>query len=160
MRIVPMTAAHAEEICSWRYAPPYDLFDWPAWDALLASSSEAADPDIRSRQFTAVVDEAGSLLGFAQFFPLLGVTRLGLGLHPRLCGNGLGSALTRLIADEAIRRAPGDEIDLEVLTWNRRAIRAYEKAGFCITDSYVRETPSGPAEFHCMVDSNSAARDL
>jgi len=55
------------------------------------------------------------------------------------------------IVKEARRRAPHDEIDLEVLTWNDRAIRTYEKAGFERTDTYRRMTPSGMAQFHCMV---------
>jgi len=159
LRFVPMTAEHARQICSWRYEPPYDLFDWPAWDVLLASGSEAADPEIRSSQFASVVDSGERLLGFAQFFPLLGVTRLGLGLHPRLCGQGLGETLTRRIVAEARRRAPEDEIDLEVLVWNARAIRAYERAGFAITDRYTRNTPSGPAEFYCMVYDKSLFAD-
>ena len=159
MRIVPMTAGHAREISTWRYEPPYDLFNWPAWDVMLASNSEAADPELRARQFAAVMDERDHLIGFAQFFPLLGVTRLGLGLHPGLCSRGMGTVFTRLIADEAIRRAPGDEIDLEVLTWNQRAIRAYEKAGFFITDTYARNTPSGLGNFYCMVDQTVAQKD-
>nr|WP_040717017.1 GNAT family N-acetyltransferase [Paenibacillus daejeonensis] len=151
MHIVPMTVEHAREISTWRYEPPYDVFDWPAWDVMLASSSDAADPEVRERQFATVVDDRDRLVGFAQFFPLLGVTRLGLGLHPGLCSRGIGTVFTRMIANEAIRRAPGDEIDLEVLTWNQRAIRVYEKAGFVITDSYRRNTPSGLAKFYCMV---------
>lgn len=26
-RVVPMTRAHAEEIVTWRYDPPYDVYD-------------------------------------------------------------------------------------------------------------------------------------
>jgi ribosomal protein S18 acetylase RimI-like enzyme len=91
------------------------------------------------------------LCGFAQLFPLVGVTRLGLGLRPDLCGRGLGSAFSKLIAQEARTRRPANEIDLEVLVWNTRAIKAYERAGFHIADTYERGTPTGPDIFHCMV---------
>jgi ribosomal protein S18 acetylase RimI-like enzyme len=98
--------------------------------------------------YTAPAEE---LCGYAQLFPLVGVTRLGLGLRPDLCGRGLGSAFVKLIAQEACNRQPANEIDLEVLIWNTRAIKAYERAGFHITDTYERNTPTGPDIFHCMV---------
>lgn len=122
-------------------------------------SFEFADPLIRIEQYSAVVDEDDSLCGFVQFFPIVGVTRLGLGLHPNLCGQaetqgkgkGLGAAFVKLLVQEAKRRAPLNEIDLEVFVWNERAIRTYVKAGFAITDTYERQTPTGMATFHCMV---------
>ena len=151
MRIVPLTERHAEELCEWRYPPPFDLFNWPAWPDMVEQAIEFGDPRLRESQFAAVVNGRDELIGFAQFFPLRGVTRLGIGMRPDLCGMGAGAAFARLIAEEARRRAPDDEIDLEALTWNTRAIRAYEKAGFVIDDTYWRPTPTGFAEFHCMV---------
>ncbi|GAB2701360.1 GNAT family N-acetyltransferase [Paenibacillus thermoaerophilus] len=159
LSVVPMTEQHAEEICRWRYEPPYDVFNWPDWTRMVREGAEFGDPGIRERQYAAVVAGSGAdgsnpdgpvLVGYAQFFPITGVTRLGLGLRPDLCGRGLGTALVRTIVEEARRRAPQNAIDLEVLTWNVRAIRAYEKAGFVVADTYVRPTPCGPSEFHCM----------
>lgn len=113
---------------------------------------EFGDPVLRDKQYAAVLDHDGSLIGFAQFFPLgAEVIRLGLGLRPDLCGQGLGPLFVKAIAEEAIRRSPGCEVDLEVFTWNSRAIRTYEKAGFRIEDTYMRPTPNGPKEVRCMV---------
>lgn len=151
MRIVPMSAAHAEAICSWRYPPPYDRFNWPSWEEMSARGIEFGDPWLRETQYAAVLNVRDELIGYVQFFPLLKVTRLGLGLRPDLCGKGAGAVLTRLAAEEALRRSPGDEVDLEVLAWNTRAIRAYEKAGFVLDDTYCRQTSAGPEMFYCMV---------
>jgi RimJ/RimL family protein N-acetyltransferase len=151
LKLVPMTEEHARQICRWRYEGEYAVYNAASWEEMAERGEEFADPDIRARQYFSAVDDNGELCGFAQFFPLVGVTRIGLGLRPDLCGRGLGSRFAAMIASEARRRKPGDEIDLEVFTWNRRAIRAYEKAGFVRTDTYVRPTPAGPAEFHCMV---------
>lgn len=120
---------------------------------MLQEQSEFADPQIRAEQYRAVVDENGLLSGFVQFFPIVGVTRLGLGLRPDLCGTrkGIGTQFVRLLAGEAKQQAPHQEIDLEVLVWNERAIRTYQRAGFTITDTYERWTPTGMADFHCMV---------
>lgn len=113
---------------------------------------EFGDPVLRDMQYAAVLAEDGSFIGFAQFFPLgASVIRLGLGLRPNLCGQGLGALFVRTIAEEALRRSPGCEVDLEVFTWNTRAIRTYEKAGFITEDTYMRPAPDGPHEVHCMV---------
>lgn len=151
MTIQPLEIKHGRQICEWQYEPPYDLYRWPAWDAMQKDEIEFGDPVLRRMQYAAVVNRDRELIGFAQFFPIVGVTRLGLGLHPALCGRGIGPDFMRLLVLEALRRAPQNSIDLEVLTWNTRAIRAYERAGFAIDDTYVRPTPEGPAEFHCMV---------
>ncbi|XEC97779.1 GNAT family N-acetyltransferase [Paenibacillus tarimensis] len=146
-----MSSLHSQMICGWRYPPPYHIFNWPSWESMQNNQTDFGDPHIREQQYASVVRREGELIGFAQFFPLLGVTRLGLGLRPDLCGQGIGVPFVKHIAEEACRRCPGDEIDLEVLIWNIRAIRTYEKAGFRISDTYQRNTTNGLADFHCMV---------
>ncbi|MDR6554410.1 GNAT family N-acetyltransferase [Paenibacillus qinlingensis] len=155
--VVPLTETACQELCTWRYPAPYAIYNWPSWETMLDNQSEFADPLIRDEQYRGVVDINGTLLGFVQFFPIVGVTRLGLGLRPDLCGQGgankrgLGTQFVQLLVAEAQRRSPEQEIDLEVLVWNERAIRAYQRAGFTMTDNYEKWTPTGPADFHCMV---------
>lgn len=135
--IRPMTEQDAEKICNWRYDPPYDFYNWPSWSDMQRDRHEFGDSQLRTEQYAAVCNaETGKLVGFAQFFPLTGVTRLGLGMRPDLCGYGQGAAFAKAIAEEALRRRPTDEIDLEVDVWNERARRAYERAGFVVTDTY------------------------
>lgn len=151
MTIRPMSPAHAAELCEWRYEAPFHIYNWPLWADMQKDGIEYGDPVLREQQYASILDEHGMFIGFAQFFPLGNVTRLGLGLKPELCGLGIGTMLVTVIAEEARRRAPGNEIDLEVFVWNERAIRAYERAGFRIEDTYSRPTPYGPSECHCMV---------
>lgn len=150
-QLTRLTEAHAAQICAWAYPPPYDIYNWKPWELLLAGEEEFADPAIREAQYRAVLDGEGTLCGYAQFFPIVGTTRLGFGMRPDLCGLGRGEAFVRAIVQEARRQQPDNAIDLEVLTWNHRAIRAYRRAGFRIDDTYVRGTREGEAEFHCMV---------
>ncbi|MDQ0063891.1 RimJ/RimL family protein N-acetyltransferase [Paenibacillus harenae] len=151
MTIRPLEIQHAAEICDWVYEPPYDIYRWPSWEHMQKDEIEFGDPVLRALQYIAIVDDSSALIGFAQLFPMTGVTRLGLGLRPDLCSLGLGPAFSRLVALEARRREPQHEIDLEVLAWNTRAVRAYERGGFRITDTYARPSQSGYAECHCMV---------
>ncbi|WP_026021578.1 GNAT family N-acetyltransferase [Paenibacillus senegalensis] len=147
----PMSERHAKQICEWKYPPPYDLYNWEHWEAMLAKQYEFADEAVRKEQYCAVVDQENTLCGFAQFFPLVGVTRLGLGMHPDYAGKGNGVPFVRAIVAEALRRTPAHVIDLEVLVWNDRARIVYERCGFQITDQYIRGTPTGEDEFYCMV---------
>ncbi|REE83852.1 ribosomal protein S18 acetylase RimI-like enzyme [Paenibacillus taihuensis] len=150
--VVPLSDPLAEQLTGWRYEPPFDFYNWSSWEVMQQLGMEFGDPIVRSQQYRAVTNKAGEMVGFAQFFPLLGVTRLGLGLRPDLCGHGrgLGLALVRAIVAEAERQSPGDEIDLEVHVWNERAIRTYERAGFVIADTYSKPTAAGPVDVHCM----------
>ncbi|MFK4305024.1 MULTISPECIES: GNAT family N-acetyltransferase [unclassified Paenibacillus] len=150
-RIVPMDEQQAAAICEWRYDSPYNIYGWLPWEQMKALEVEFGNPSLRQEQYVAVLDDENILTGFAQYFPMIGVTRLGLGMHPGLCGHGRGAEFVRAIAEEARRRNPENEIDLEVLTWNGRAIRAYKAAGFELTDTYERQTPDGKKPFHCMV---------
>ncbi|SEO79917.1 GNAT family N-acetyltransferase [Paenibacillus sp. OV219] len=148
--VIPLSDCLAEQLASWRYESPFDFYNWSSWEVMQQLGMEFGDPIVRDQQYRAVTNEAGELIGFAQFFPLLGVTRLGLGLRPDLCGRGLGLALVRAIVVEAERQAPADEIDLEVHVWNERAIRTYERVGFVITDTYAKTTAAGMIDVHCM----------
>lgn len=149
--VVPMESLHAREICEWEYSPPYNIYGWMSWEQMEALGVEFGDPLLRSEQYVSVVDEQGNLCGFAQLFPMEGVVRLGVGMRPDLCGNGMGQQFMQAIVQAALARYPDREIDLEVLTWNQRAIRAYQKSGFTITDTYERRTPTGNKPFYCMV---------
>lgn len=145
-----MTEQEAEAVCGWIYEPPYDIYGWMPWEDMKKLGIEFGDPELRAQQYV-TAHRGGVFWGFAQLFPLGGTTRLGIGMRPDLCGRGTGALLVRAAAEEALRRIPGQEIDLEVLTWNQRAISAYRKAGFAITDLYERMTPEGMKPFYCMV---------
>lgn len=149
--VVPMTEEDGQAICRWRYEPPYDLYNWDSWRNMTKNQYEFANPAIREQQYRSVTSKTYGLSGFAQFFPMARLIRLGLGMRPDLCGRGLGPAFVKSIVQAAKAHAPDDELDLEVLTVNIRAIKVYQKTGFIITDTYERMTPQGNKCFHCMV---------
>lgn len=149
--LVPLTEEHGRYICSWRYPEPYNVYNWPSWDEMVHNQAEFADPFIRETQYMAYVDSNETLIGFIQLFPMQGVTRLGLGLRPDLCSKGSGVAFVQTIVQTAAKLNPEHQIDLEVLTWNHRAIKVYERAGFTISDTYKRSAGESTIEVHCMV---------
>ncbi|MFK7694938.1 GNAT family N-acetyltransferase [Paenibacillus sp. HJGM_3] len=156
-RLSPLTESQGRLLTLWRYPAPYDVYNWPTWAKMLETGYEFADPRIREQQYLAAHLDTGQLAGFAQLFPMQGWTRLGLGMHPDLCGQGLGRSFVQAILCTAQQKAPSKQIDLEVLVWNVRAIRTYEAAGFVITDTYDRRSPDGTnGRYHCMVAAESS----
>ena len=151
-----MSEQEAEAISGWQYPAPYDSYKWPSWAKMLEQGLEFGDPHFRQEQYLAVHDQrTQQLVGYIQLFPLgQTTTRIGMGLRPDCCDLGWGSSITKLAVEEASRRQPGAEIDLEVEKWNKRAIRAYEKADFITTDEYEKHSAHGQVSVFCMVWHN------
>ncbi len=155
LALFPMTEEDGQAICDWRYPAPYELFKWPSWESMVREGREYADERIRREQYMAVRNELnGQLVGYVQLFPMDRTLRIGMGLRPDCCDRGWGKVLTEMVVQEAQRREPGVEIDLEVEKWNRRAIRVYEKSGFVVADEYERRASHGIVGVFCMVWHN------
>ncbi|WP_052020641.1 GNAT family N-acetyltransferase [Paenibacillus pini] len=146
-----MTIEQAQMICGWQYEEPYHIYDWMPWEQMLALEIEFGDSKLRQEQYVSVLHTKEGLAGFAQLFPMTGAMRLGFGMRPDLCGHGWGKEFIQAIVSVARQRDPIQPLDLEVLVWNERAIRAYQKAGFEISDTYMLRTPEGEQPFYCMV---------
>ncbi|GAC1651588.1 MAG: hypothetical protein NVS9B12_00020 [Vulcanimicrobiaceae bacterium] len=59
---------------------------------------------------------------------------LGIAMDPAFIEMGIGTQLLRLTREYALETLGIERITLEVAGWNRRALRAYEKAGFVETE--------------------------
>lgn len=134
-----MEAADAGEISGWRYEPPYDFHNS---DADLA---ELPDPERRRDAYFSVLDDEGRLVGFFQFENE--GEAVDVGLRPDLTGRGFRVEFVRAgLAFARERFSPG-RFTLPVATFNARAIRTYERAGFRRDGVYMHETNGGEYEF-------------
>lgn len=156
---VPITESDVQAIQSWHYEEPYSVYD-------LAADPED-DPsemlDRRSPHF-AVRDEHRTLVGFFGFgtcaqpwshdVPRLysdpGILDIGLGMRPDMTGKGMGLAFVTAGLDFAKEQFAPEMFRLYVLTFNARAIRVYERAGFERVGTFVRENIHGRFEFLVM----------
>ena len=76
----------------------------------------------------------------------------GTSVRPDLCGQGYGQQMMKLAQTISQTLYPGKPLYLEVRSWNRRAIRCYEKAGFVAEgEPFIQRTPIGEGEFIRMV---------
>lgn len=144
LRIAPLTQAHAEDIASWRYDPPYDVYDMTG-----ADPDDLLDPALG---FHAVV--AGDrLVGFRSFGPDGRVPGwdyddsaldTGGGLRPSLTGQGLGrSAIAAGLAHGRSRFAPA-AFRVTVASFNLRARRTVESLGFEVVGSFAARRDGRP----------------
>ena len=130
LRLVPLTHAHALDVVTWRYPPPYDSYDMTD-----ADPDALIDPALRAH---AVVD-GHDLLAFRTFGEDGRVPGweyddraldTGGGLRPDLVGRGLGREVVAagLAFGEHVYAPPAFRVT--VATSNARALRTVESLGF------------------------------
>ena len=141
--IFPLTENNAREITSWRYDPPYDLYDLEPrhLEGLL-------NPDYQYHQ---VLDAEGNLVGFCCFgidaqvpggeydeksYEVLDV---GVGMRPELTGQGLGEMFVAEILDFGRTTYCPEEFRVTVAGFNKRSLKTFQKLGFMIQGSFIRE---------------------
>ncbi len=128
--VVELTRAHAEDICTWRYSAPYDVYDMTGADpqalldpALGFHAVLAGDRLVGFRSFGA----DGRVPGWEYDDSALDT---GGGLRPVLVGQGLGrEAIAAGLAYGRARFSP-PAFRVNVASFNARALRTVESLGF------------------------------
>ncbi|HEV2798184.1 MAG TPA: GNAT family N-acetyltransferase [Nocardioides sp.] len=130
IRIAPLTRAHAEDLTTWAYDPPYDVYDLTS-----ATPEELLDP---AAGFHAVL-AGDELIGFRSFGPDGRVPGwdyddsaldTGGGLRPSLTGQGLGRAVIAAGLEHGRARLAPAAFRVTVAGFNARARRTVESLGF------------------------------
>ena len=147
LRLEILIEDRARQICSWKYEGIYSIYNFPDWDTLIKQKWEITQEEKRRNEFTAVIDESNNLCGYIKFVENKEFVLVGLGLKPSSCGQGLGNVLMEVLKSECKKRCGSKKIALEVRSFNKRAIKCYERAGFEITDVYQKDTLIGSDEF-------------
>jgi RimJ/RimL family protein N-acetyltransferase len=128
--------ADLEELSSWRYEPPFDLYDGDL------------EPPLNPERFFVEHDGGGRVSGFFYYEQKGDTLDYGLGLRPDLAGRGLGLEFFRRGLEFGRDRFRPKSVRLYVAAFNERAIRVYERAGFRETGRHMRSFPKfGDVEF-------------
>lgn len=140
-----LSQEEAETISEWRYPEPYSFYNWTADPDDLR---ELLDPSLRGEAYWAVKNEAGELVGHFSFKPKDEQTvEIGLGLRPDLIGRGLGGSFLAAGLEFAQTQFAPARFVLSVATFNERAIKVYERAGFARERIYMHTTAGREWEF-------------
>jgi [ribosomal protein S18]-alanine N-acetyltransferase len=150
-----MMETDVHTIKSWQYKGPYAVYNINDTPGDLAELLDRRSP------YYAVRNEEGELIGFFVFgtsaqvgevdMPGLysenNTISVGLGMRPDLTGKGLGLAFVKAGLDFAREQFKPDFFRLFVLTFNERAIRVYERAGFQHVRVFVQRNIHGERKF-------------
>ena len=142
-----MSDEEAREISRWHYDPPYDFYDSTSEPDDL---EELLDPARREGTYFSAFDTVEALVGFFQFESEGGTIDVGLGLRPDLTGQGLGLEYLLAGLEFARERFSPERFTLSVVTFNERAIRVYERAGFRRGTVYTHHTNGADYSFLAM----------
>ncbi|MBQ9120124.1 MAG: GNAT family N-acetyltransferase [Lachnospiraceae bacterium] len=141
-----ITEEDKREICSWRYEGEYAIYNLPSYEEMCKAGSGFMNPQKEKNYRVFLVED--TLVGFVNRREESTEVLIGIGVRPNCCGKGFG----RRILDEVYRtskaQSPNKPLCLEVRTWNQRAIKCYQKAGFEIDGAPCElTTPSGTGMF-------------
>jgi ribosomal-protein-alanine N-acetyltransferase len=142
-----MSDQEATRISGWHYEPPYDFYDATSDPDDLR---ELLDPKRRKDAYFSVFDEGGVLVGFFQFEREGTTVDIGLGMRPDLTGRRLGVRYLLAGLEFARERFSPERFRMSVATFNERAIRVYERAGFRRGNEYMHSTNGGEYLFLSM----------
>jgi len=151
-----MDEVDAHTIQTWHYEGQYAVYDVTA-----DSEDHLSEMLDRRSPYYAVRDEQGELVGFFCFgtsalpydsgqtglYSESRTLAIGLGLRPDLTGKGLGLAFVNAGLIFAKDQFTPTSFHLFVLSFNKRAIRVYERAGFKHVYTFVQRNIHGENEF-------------
>ena len=144
----PTTEEEKILITEWKYEGEYSVYNAEPYEEQKKKGFGFANPQ---NHFYSFYDEK-KLIGFINLYEEKTEVFFGIGVKPEECGKGYGSQMTETACKISRRLFPGKPLYLEVRTWNQRAVRCYEKAGFHITGEPIRQTTSaGEGVFYHMI---------
>ena len=151
-----MTKRQAKDISTWKYDEPYSIYD-------MDGSKEILD-ELLDGSYYAVTNEEDELIGYFCFGDAAQVPGgkqcgaylgddaidIGLGMRSDLTGKGMGLNFLYKGLKFAKETFSSTHIRLTVATFNKRAIKVYEKSGFKKEKIFKSKTKKGDLEFMSM----------
>lgn len=139
----------ARAISRWRYEGIYAFYDQ---ESLPMLSLALFRPLLRALGLEAfvVLDDASERIGIFTFTQRGNAIEIGLAMRPDLTGRGMGLDFVEAGLDFARARYAPTRFTLDVATFNERARRVYERAGFKPLETFTRRINGGLHEFLAM----------
>lgn len=139
----------ARAISRWRYEGIYAFYDQ---EALPMLSLALFRPLLRALGLEAfvVLDDASERIGIFTFTQRGNAIEIGLAMRPDLTGRGMGLDFVEAGLNFARARYAPTRFTLDVATFNERARRVYERAGFKPLETFTRRINGGLHEFLAM----------
>lgn len=157
INIKELSYDEAVEISNWTYEEPYSMYSF--------DGSDACRNEFLNGSCFSAVDEADRLIGYYCFgesarvpageqfgaYEDKDVLDIGLGMYPGLCGKRVGLNFFIKGIEYAEEKLSRKAFRLTVASFNKRAIKVYERAGFKKVSSFKRISEFGETEFDVMI---------
>lgn len=145
-KITRLTQANADQIArKWHYSGQYDFYDM---ENDPEDFEEIITSKLRGNKYYQVLDDKDELVGYFCLERLSErKVEVGLGLRPELTGQGLGLSFVKEIEAFVQKNFNYKIILLSVASFNKRAIKVYQKAGFKKAGSKMQKSNDGIYEF-------------
>lgn len=136
-------------ISKWKYKGEYSIYNSIPYEKQIETHCGFADPENNFYSFV----EASYLIGYINLKENDNEVLFGIGLNPDFCNMGYGQKISKKACEISHKLYPDKPVCLEVRTWNKRAVKCYEKAGFRIVGEPIKkETPAGEGLFYFMTE--------
>jgi RimJ/RimL family protein N-acetyltransferase len=148
-KVTNLTVEDVENIVSWRYLPPYDIYNPTEGMRAILLTPE-------SRYFV-VRASSNRLIGYCCFgsegrvpggeYPDDGSRTLdvGVGMNPELLGRGLGAHFVETVLAYGMARYRPIQYRVTIARFNQRSIRTFQRLGFDQVEQFAR--PADGLEF-------------
>ena len=134
-------------ICEWKYNGEYAIYNNISYKEQVKAYRGFANPKNNFYSFS----DGKQLIGYINLIENETDVLFGVGVAPAFCNQGYGQMICKTAIELSHQLYPGKPICLQVRTWNTRAVRCYEKAGFHIVGKPVKKaTPIGEGLFYYM----------
>ena len=138
------------QICAWKYGGEYELYNLPAYEEMQVRQIGFMNPK-SEKNYYGFWDES-ILVGFVNILEEKEEVFIGIGVNPDFCNKHYGQRMLLITYEISKKLYPNKPLYLEVRTWNIRAVKCYQKAGFRIDgQAYELTTGIGTGTFYRMI---------
>ncbi|TKD69946.1 GNAT family N-acetyltransferase [Pseudalkalibacillus hwajinpoensis] len=142
-----MNKEEVEKVISWKYEGIYAFYDM---EADMEDLREFRDDAAENENYWSVYQK-DLFVGFFNFNEQqIGQVEIGLGMNPKLVGQGYGLNFLMAGIQKAIALYQPSSLTMAVAEFNKRAIKVYQKAGFIPVKTFIQHTNGGTYPFISM----------
>ncbi len=140
------TEADSREIATWKFEGEYSFYD----NDKTESKKEWAMNLHKQENAYAIYNEGNELMGNCCFeFDEEG-TLFGIQMKPSLTGKGMGAEVVTAFLEFGREKHEFNQVSLLVATFNKRAIKVYERLGFKVREEFMWYVNGEEKEFYEM----------
>ncbi len=161
----PIAADDVRQIITWRYEPPYEIYNMGSGLDDAIELAEAIDYFLRPQyHFQAMLRQpAGELAGFCSFGAdgqVAGgdyrnpAVDIGMGVHPHYTGRGLGTMFAGAAIDFALANFNMSRLRVTIAEFNRRAQKVWERHDFVPVQRFLTLYSKRPFIIHVREEEN------